>query len=196
MRGLRIAAVMLLAASTAACGVLTPVSMDPESAPSPVTSALPLPAATSFEEYAVAFCSAFEALVRAVGNPDSGEGSVLSKALDDAVVARDGAEADRLAVEIALTLEAGRREADRARGWAPAAPMMAELDRVLVAFESMSAAKAAVARGEPGAVDPQVALEQAGGLEAWSAMLAAWSAMEDSRPAGVGPCAAVPFVSP
>jgi hypothetical protein len=184
---------MLLAASTTACGVLTPVAQDPESAPSPVTSALPLPAATSFEEYAVSFCSTFEALFRAVGNPDTGAGSDLSKLLDRAVEAEDGAAAGTVAAEILMTLESGRLTAAHAAGWAPAAAMMAHVDRLFVAFETMTATKVAVARGDPGAVDPQIAFEQAGGLEAWSAMLTAWSAIGTGRPAEVEPCPNVPI---
>jgi hypothetical protein len=186
----------LIAVATAACGVLTPVAQDPDDAPSPVVSAAPLPAATSFDEYAISFCSTFEALFRAVGNPDTGEGSALSTRLDQAVEAGDGGMATAVATEIIATLESGRRDAARAAGWAPAAALMTNVDQLLAAFQAMTAAKAALARGDPGAIDPQIALEQAGGLTAWSATIEAWAALEPYRPAGTQPCPAAPVIGP
>jgi hypothetical protein len=179
-QGPRLAFITLIMAIAAACGSGAP-------------SATPLPAATSFDEYAVGFCAAFQALFKAVGNPDTAAGSELSKALDDAVTAGDGGAAEQLAGEITAELESGRRHVAYARGWAPAAPMLDQLDRVFVAFEAMTAAKAAKANGAPGAIDPQAALEQAGGIEAWFAMLTAWPTLEDGRPDGVQPCADVPI---
>jgi hypothetical protein len=149
----------------------------------------------SFEEYAVEFCSAWDALFRAVGNPDSGVGSELSDALDAAVEARDELAAERLAAEITAELESGRQFAAAAGGWAPARPMMAEMDRVFLAFHAMTAAKAAVAAEAPNAIDPQIALQQAGGIEAWTAMLMAAQEMALARPADQvsEPCANVPI---
>ena len=181
-RHLRIAFITLIAAATAACAPGVP-------------NVLPLPAATSFDGYAAHFCLAFDAMFKAVGNPDTASGSESSKALDSAVTAHDGLTADRLAAQITAELESGRREVAAAAGWAPAAPMMAQLDRVFVAFEAMTAAKAAKARGEPNAVDPQAAFEQAGGVEAWFAMFDAGRAMGSENPADAPPCANVP-VSP
>jgi hypothetical protein len=152
-----------------------------------------MPAATSFATYGVAFCSAFNALFVAVGNPDTGSGSVLSKALASAVAAGDVASADQLAAQITTELESGRHSGAAAGGWPPAAPMIAQLDRVFVAFETMVAAQDAVAKHTPGAVDPQTAFEQAGGVEAWTAMLDAYRAIGSERPAGVQPCANVPI---
>jgi hypothetical protein len=148
--------------------------------------------AASFEEYAVAFCSAFDSMFRAVGNPDTGSGSVLSKSLDDAVAAGDVASAERLAGTITSELEAGRQHVAVAGGWEPARPMMAQLDRVFVAFEAMIAAKRAAAAHAPNAVVPQTAFEQAGGAEAWFAMFEALRTME--RPAGAAAhqCPTVP----
>ena len=83
----RIAFITLILAAVTACGTGAP-------------SLTAAPGASSFDEYAVGFCAAFQALFKAVGNPDTAEGSVLSKALDDAVTAKDGEEADRLAAEI------------------------------------------------------------------------------------------------
>ena len=188
---LRRAALTLIAAVAAACSTGAP-----SQAPSPTASPTPIAAATSFDEYAVGFCAAFESLFRAVGNPDTAEGSELSKGLDAAVVAHDGTVAARLAAEISDELEAGRRHVVFASGWSPAKPVMVELDRVLVAFEAMTAAKAAAAAQTPGAVDPQVAFEQAGGLEAWTAMFEAYRAIGDARPTGVQPCTKVPVIAP
>jgi|SRR5450759_5184930 hypothetical protein len=180
-RPLRAVATVLIVLAGAACGTGAP-------------SATPTPAAASFEEYSVAFCSAFDALFQAVGNPDTGTASVLSKSLDDAVAAGDVASAERLAATITSKLETGRQQAAAARRWQPAGPTMVQLDRVLVASEAMIAAKRAAAGHAPGAVDPQTAFEQAGGVEAWFAMLPMLQATGATRPAGATaqPCATVP----
>ena len=187
-RHVRMVITALLAAAIAGCAAGAPSPV-----PTPVPTPTPLPGATSFAEYGVSFCSAWEALFRAVGNPDTAEGSVLSKALDAAVASHDGKAADRLAAEITTELESGRRDVARGGGWPPAAPMMKQLDRVFVAFEAMTAAKRAAANQVPGAVDPQVALEQAGGVEAWTAMFEAYAAIGTERPAKVEGCANVPI---
>jgi len=187
-RHVQIVIAALLAAAIAGCAAGAPSPV-----PTPVPTPTPLPGATSFAEYGVSFCSAWEALFRAVGNPDTAEGSVLSKALDAAVASHDGKAADRLAAEITTELESGRRDVARGGGWPPAAPMMKQLDRVFVAFEAMTAAKRAAANQVPGAVDPQVALEQAGGLEAWTAMSEAYATIGAARPAKVEGCANVPI---
>ncbi len=188
---LRILVLALVAALAAACGSGAPSAT---TTPTPTTVPTPTapPAATSFSEYGVAFCSAFQALFRAVGNPDTAEGSELSHGLDAAVAAHDGETAVRLAGNIKAELEAGRRQAKVGAGWAPAAPTMVQLDRLLVAFEAMTDAKVAKAKGDPNA-DPQAALERSGGLEAWTGMLTAWGAMAADRPANVQPCANVPI---
>jgi len=139
-RHVRMVIAALLAAAIAGCAAGAPSPV-----PTPVPTPTPLPGATSFAEYGVSFCSAWEALFRAVGNPDTAEGSVLSKALDAAVASHDGKAADRLAAEITTELESGRRDVARGGGWPPAAPMMKQLDRVFVAFEAMTAAKRAAA---------------------------------------------------
>jgi hypothetical protein len=91
-RHLRVAVITLIAAATAACGT-------------GLSNVVPLPAATSYEGFATHFCSAFEAMFKAVGNPDTDSGSELSKALDSAVAAHDGPAADRLAAQITAELE-------------------------------------------------------------------------------------------
>lgn len=178
------AIVTLVAAATTACG---------PGAPSQAPNQTSLPAASSFDQYAVAFCSAWEALFRAVGNPDTAEGSVLSKALDGAVAAHDGTKAEQLAAQITQELESGRRAVAVGGGWPPAAPIMVQLDRVFVGFEAMTAAKVAKAQGKSNAIDPQVAFEQSGALEAWTAMFEAYGALGSARPAGVQRCGDLPI---
>jgi len=191
-RHLRIVLVALIAVATAACGTGAP-SAQPSPVPSPVPSPTPVPVAASFAEYAVGFCSAWEALFRAVGNPDTNSGSELSLALDDAVTAGDGKAAEELAAEMTAELEAGRKAIAYAAGWPPAAPMMAQLDRVFVGFEVMTAAHVAVAKGEPDAVDPQAALERSGAIEAYYAWIEAYKAIGAQRPAGVQRCSDLPI---
>ncbi len=179
----RIPAIALVTIVSVACGT---------SAPGAVPSPTSLPTATSFEEYAVNFCSAWEAVFLAVGNPDTAAGSVLSKALDGAVAAGNAAEAERLAAEITAELESGRRYAAAAGGWPEAAPGMLQMDRLFVAFEAMIAAKAVAATGKPGAVDPQTAFEQAGGVEAYFAMIEAMRARPSAGQAGAKQCPNLP----
>jgi hypothetical protein len=140
----------------------------------------PKPAAATYEEYFVAACAAWDGLFRAVGNPDTGSGSDLSRSLDAAVTAHDVPSAERAAAGMARELKAAREQVAVAAGWAPRTAMMVQLDRVLGAFEVGTAAKLAVAKGTPNAVDPQAAFEGAGGLEAWFAMIDA------GRAAGLG----------
>ena len=79
----------------------------------PAASSLP---PVTFEEFATNACDAFSAMFRAVGNPDAGTDSELSKALDEAVQRGDPAEAGRLAEAITVELESGRKAASRAAG--------------------------------------------------------------------------------
>ena len=111
-------------------------------------------------------------MFRAVGNPDAGTDSELSKALDEAVQRGDPAEAGRLAEAITVELESGRQAASRAAAWPPGFAAMSELDRVLLAFEAMIDAKRQTA-GNPDGPDPQAAFEAAGGGDAWTQMLQA-----------------------
>jgi hypothetical protein len=159
-RPLRIVLVVLTVVAGAACGTGRPSATVPS-------------AATSYDEYAVASCAAWDALFRAVGNPDTASGSDLSRALDQAVAAGDAASAERVAADIVKELRVGREQVAIAGGWQPRAAVMVQLDRVFAAFEAMIAAKLAVARQEPNAVDPQSAFEQAGGVEAYFAWIEA-----------------------
>jgi len=181
-RHLRIVIAVLIALAGAACA----------GTGSPPSTAAPS-AAASFDEYRTAACAAWDALFRAVGNPDTASGSDLSRALDTAVAAGDADTADRLAADIVKELKTGREQIAIARGWAPRAPVMVQLDRVFAAYEAMIAAKHATARHEPNAVAPQTAFEQAGGVEAWFAMFdAARAAGADAARADEPPCANVP----
>lgn len=178
-RLLHILAIALIVVTGTACGA---------GASPPAPSASPL----TFDGYAIAFCSAWDSLFTAVGNPDTGSGSVLSKSLDDAVAAGDAATADRIAATITTKLEVARQQAAVAARWPTAATMLAQFDRVALAFEAMIAAKRARA-AQPQGPDPQAALEQAGGVEAWGAMFQAYPAV--ARPSGASPaqCPGIPI---
>ena len=63
--------------------------------------------------------------------------------------------------------------------------MMAQLDRVFLAYEAMINARRAGVAQAPGATSPQAAFEQAGGVEAWHTMFPGNGARIE-RPAGVG----------
>lgn len=179
----RLVIVACLAAGVVGCSASPPAASDAASLP---------PQAATHAEFGAAYCAAFDSMFTAIGNPDTGSGSELSKALDAAMAARDLDTANRLAATITGHLERGRREAWIARGWRSADPVMAQLDRVLVAFEAMVEAKRAAAAGASGVVDPQAAFEQAGGVTSWFAMMDAARGLE--RPPGAAPitCPTVP----
>lgn len=158
--------IALLVTVVAACG---------GGAPSPTVK----PAAT-YDEYFVAACAAWDALFRAIGNPDTGTGSELSDALDQAVAAGDLAAVDRLAAQITHELRVGRANIAIAGGWQPRASAMIHFDRFFAAVEVMIETKRAVARHDPNAIDPQAAFEEAGGVDEWYAMI------EAARASGAG----------
>lgn len=176
---------------TIACMAATAMGCAGGTSAAPEAASVP-PQATTWAEFGAAYCAAFDALVTAVGNPDAGSDSDLTASLKAAVEAHDAATADRLAAEITGHLERGRRAAWIARGWRSAGPAMAQLERVLIAFEAMVEARRAAAAGASGAPDPQAAFEQAGGVTAWFAMLEAMRGLE--RPPGTTPttCPTVP----
>lgn len=159
-------------------------------APSPSASSLPL--AGSYTDFATSACRAFDALWEAVGNPDTADWSALVRSLDAAVAARNTAEADRLAGTIKARLEEGRGHAAAAAGWAAGAPMMTQMDRLLVAFEAWTEAKR-VAAGTPGAPDPQAAFEAAGGVDAWRTMLGGVGSIPRPANGAFGRCPNVPI---
>ena len=143
---------IVIAASATACGV---------SAPSPSPSPR---VATSFDEYATAFCSAWGTLFRVVGNPDTAGWTDGVHQLQ-AAEAHDDATAAGLQGPINSELEAAREQIAYAAGWPPAARPMAEMDRFFVATETWITAYVDVAKQVPNAPDPQAAFEAAGG---WS----------------------------
>jgi hypothetical protein len=149
------------------------------------------PGATSFEEFRTASCAAWESLFRSVGNPDTAAGSELSHALEDAIARGDSATADQKAAAIHEELEAGRAHVAVAAAWAPGAAPMAQLDRVLVAFETYVAAeRAAGGDGLTAAREKaQAAFEAAGAIEAWQLLLTpeTWAEVNAARPAGLQP---------
>ena len=180
---LRTVGLAVVAVALAACGAGAATS-------SPSASAAPSAAPATYADFSTAFCGAFTSLIRAVGNPDAGTPSALSKVLDDAVKAHDGLAAEKAAAAMTAELEAGRVLAASAGRWQPAAAAMTQMDRLLVAFEAMTAAKRAVATGAPGAVDPQKAFEQAGGVAAWSGALQGAATLPIPAGASPAPCKA------
>ena len=177
------AVIVAIAGVLSACGP-GPVASSP--------SASSLPVAGTYTEFATSACQAFDALWEAVGNPDTADWSDLSRSLDAAVAAGNTGEADRLAGTIKARLEEGRLHATAAAGWAAGAPMMTQVDRLLVAFEAWTEAKR-VKAGNPGAPDPQAAFEAAGGVDAWRAMLGAVGAIPRPASGAFGRCPNVPI---
>ena len=87
-------------------------------------------------------------------------------------------------------LDRGRQQAAVARGWQPGAVSSEALDRVLVAFEADVAAHAASA--SPGAsADQHAAFAAAGGVAAWSDLLASLQSVP--VPSGATPIACKAF---
>lgn len=146
----------------------------------------------TFEFFAANACDAFEAMFRAVGNPDTGAGSELSKQLDQAVERGDVAGSSRVAEAIIGELRRGQEAASAASAWEPGSAAMAELNDVLVAFESYVNAKKDLSTGS--LTDPQAALEAAGGVTSWQAMLTAAAAVVANRPdVPPVPCDGIPM---
>ena len=149
------------------------------SAGSPPPAASLAPA--TFEEFATHACDAFEAMFRAVGNPDTGAGSELSTQLDEAVTRGDPAEANRIAQAIIAELRRGQDAASAASAWEPGSAVMGELNDVLVAYEAYILAKQDLSTGS--VTNPQGAFEEAGGVTSWEAMLGAAANLIEARPA-------------
>lgn len=159
------------------------VGCGPEAQSSPSTR----PA--TFSDYDAAFCGAFTSLIRAYGNPDTNSPSVMRKALDDAVAAGDPAAAKRAADDMLEELEAGRRLAATAARWQPGATTAASIDRLLLATEAWTSAKLALATHQS-AIDPQLAFERAGGVDAWTAMFQGVATTQVPPGASPTPCRA------
>jgi hypothetical protein len=187
---LRAGALTLIALLAVACGSGAP-SAAQSGTPSAAPSAVPSAGPATYADFDAAFCGSFTALIRAVGNPDAGTPSVLSRKLDDAVAAGDALGAEQAAAAMLRELESGRAEAGAAARWQPAAATMAQMDRLLAAFEAMTVAKRAAAAHAPGGADPQRAFEAAGGVEAWSAVIGGVSSLPLPSGAVPQPCPAL-----
>jgi len=157
----------------------------------PATSNLSSPSVppATFADYDTAICGGFTSLIRAYGNPDTNAPSVMRTALEEAVEAGDAAAAERASTAMLSELEAGRRLAATAARWQPGATTAASLDRLLLAFEAWTSAKLAL-MANPSAMDPQMAFEQAGGIEAWTATLQGMQATPVPPGATPTPCPA------
>jgi hypothetical protein len=157
-----VAAALPLALCLAACSG-TPVSPEPTRQSAPA----------SYAEYADGFCSAMGAMVRAIGNPDTGADSDLSFALEQAIERGDIAAATEAAGKIRTELQAARQEASRIAGWSEGADVAKHLDRFLAAFDVYIATMLSAA--PQGLGEAQAAAQQAsegeGALEAWMGML-------------------------
>ena len=191
---------LLLSGCTSTAGPAPVVTPSPTA--QPAAAVLPV----TYDEFHASFCSARAALYTTIGNPDTDSGSELTDAMDAAIMTGDTASVDRLAAEITEKLEAGRREVAAAARWAPAAPMMAEIDRVYVGYEArIEAKRTAASRGEGAMADKfgQEALEGSGAIDAWFALIrpgvldATRQAIESARraedpaaPADPAPCPA------
>lgn len=174
---MRIGALTVLILTLAACG------------PAAASSSPP----ATFDEFATHACDAFEALFRAVGNPDAGTPSELSAALDAAIERGDPADANRQANAILGELEQGREAASAAAAWAPGAPAMSEMNDLLTAYGAYIRAKQELSAGNQ--ADPQAAFEAAGGVTSWTDMLQAARSAAAARPANAPPheCDGIPM---
>ncbi len=175
------------------------------SSPSPAASAAPAASAVPAADYAGfhrEFCAAWAELFTTIGNPDTGSGSALSEAFDAALRDGDVVTARAKAPAIIAGLESGRRHIAAGALWPTGAPMMAQMDRLFAAFQaSYAAQRDAADRGAQEAKRlGQEALEAAGGLDAWYAIIRPGTldetrqAISSARPADVsGQCEGLPI---
>jgi hypothetical protein len=178
LHALRAAALAVVVLAVAACG---------SGAAAPTAS--PSPAPMTFDEFSTQFCGSFTSLFRAIGNPDANTPSAMSKVLDDAVKAGDGPGADVAAAAMMTELESARVQAAAAARWQPMATVMVQMDRLIVAFEALTTAKKTLAH-TPGSPEPFKAFDQAGGREAWAAVVDGVSRMALPSGASPQPCPA------
>ena len=154
-------------------------------------SPTPRPGATTFAEFRTANCAAWESLFRGVGNPDTASGSDLSHALEDAIDGGDMAAVELNAAAIRDELEAGREHVAFAAAWAPGAAPMAQMDKLLIAFEAyVENERGAATEGLAAAKQKgQAAFEAVGAIEAWGLLLtpATWAEVNAARPADMQP---------
>jgi hypothetical protein len=182
LHALRAAVLAVVVLAVAGCGASGAAS-------SASPSASPSVAPMTFDEFSTPFCGAFTSLFRAIGNPDANTPSVMSKVLDDAVKAGDGAAADAAAAPMMAELESARVQAAAAARWQPMAAVMVHMDRLIVAFEALTTAKVTFAH-TPGSPEPFKAFEQAGGREAWAGVVDGVGKMAVPSGASPQPCKA------
>lgn len=176
-RAAAVVAVAVLVMAGVACGPI---------APGPTAE----PRVATFGEYFGSWCGSMQAMLRAMGNPDSGADSQLSKALDAAIETGDLASVEAVAGQIRTELQNGRRLAASAAAWPPGAQMAGQTERVLAAFDAaigakQSAAKEGLAKAEELA---QAAFVKAGGEEAWNGMIDAARGIDELARAGGPSC--------
>jgi hypothetical protein len=181
------AAVVMLLAATCTASPASPGT--PAASPTPSPTASPS-AIGNFPEFAATFCEAVRVMIRGFGNPDTGEDSELSVALDAAIEQGDGAAAERIAAQIDGELEAAGRLALAAEGWPPGTRAAVALGRMLNALRATVQAKYAAGDQGLGAAEQraQQAFRQAGGKEAWTEMLTAAGEIQELGRADAPAC--------
>jgi hypothetical protein len=164
----------LLAVAMVACSGAPGASPEPTgqagpASPEPTGQAGP----ASYEEFAEGFCLAMSAMVRAIGNPDTGADSDLSFGLEQAIERGDLAAANEAAGKMAAELLAARHEATRISAWTEGAETAKHLDRFLAASEIY--VEAFLGAAPQGLEAAQAAAQQASqdedALSAWIGML-------------------------
>lgn len=158
----RVLAAVLLALAAAGCG---PSAVVPTAQPS----------ITSFPEFFATWCPAMQGMLRAIGNPDTGSDSELTKALDAAIVEANPAAVGQITAQIRQELLTARQLAASAATWPQGAEMAIQMGRLFSAFDAgIEAKRAAASQGlEAANKVQQAAFEMAGGPAAWTAMIAA-----------------------
>ena len=151
-------------------------------------------APSGYAEYAEGFCVASLAMVRAIGNPDTGADSELSFALKQAIEQGDLATAAEVADQMRAELRTARAEATRVAGWSEGAAAAQALDRFLAAFEvSIDASLKAAPQGlEAAQLAGQQALEAEGAFDSYISMLEAMSALASGDGRGLLDCGIPP----
>jgi len=161
-----------------------------EASPSSVPTPLPVRTAGNFAEFTASFCPALLGMLKAIGNPDTGSDSELTKSLDQAITQGNLQDVETVARQIQAELEGAHRLAAASAGWPPAGDAAGQLERLLGAFSAMIEAKRAAANLGLAEADRvgQDAWERAGGLEAWTAMIAAVQGIPEMGQAGAPSC--------
>ena len=137
-------------------------------APRPDMASLPEEDAEVFVD---AMCTAFDELLLAVGNPDTGQGSELSRTLEDAIARGDLVLVATTTQAMLGHLQTARSEAQRAVVLAAAAPGIAAFDGFLAIVADTVNAKRDAAPGGLDAANEAADREAARGYEAWRGWL-------------------------